>query len=243
MARNTHNANIMAPTLSPLWNRALEGKGYCRTGRPTPSEDLDPAAGGTPQSSADARVRGARRTVLIVEDDPALQRAMTEHVAQMGLDVMIASHYAAARAHLAACTPDLVCVDVGLPTESGHELCEYIRGPLALKRLPIMVTSDFGSPADIAHAEEAGANAFLVKRFSMPQFGNNVAALLVRVPSVVAQLIHTSSTGAVQRSTRGPFAALTVVERPESANDARERRRLARHTRPFGRPREGACSR
>jgi DNA-binding response OmpR family regulator len=233
----------MAHTLSPLWNRALEGTRYFRTGRPTPPEDPGRSiASGERNSGADAQIRGTRRRVLIVEDDPALQKAMIEHVAQMGLDVMIASHYDAARAHLASGTPDLVCVDIGLPTQSGHELCEYIRGPLGLRRLPIMVTSDFGSPADIAHAEEAGANAFLVKRFSMLQFGNNVAALLAGAP-VVAQLIHGSGTGLVHRTVRGPFAALTVVGRPESAHDARERRHHVRRTRPFDRRREGTCSR
>jgi CheY-like chemotaxis protein len=119
-----------------------------------------------------------RPTVLIVEDDPALQKVMREHIARMEVNVLIASHYAAALAHLVAGTPDLACVDIGLPTQSGYELCEYIRGPLGLKLMPIMVTSEFGSPEDMAYAEEAGANAFLVKPFSMPHLGANIAALL-----------------------------------------------------------------
>jgi DNA-binding response OmpR family regulator len=127
---------------------------------------------------ANAQTPRPRRTVLIVEDDPVLRRIMSEHVARMDVRVLIASHYAAALAHLASGTPDLACVDIGLPTESGYELCEYIRGPLGLSLLPIMVTSEFGSPEDMAYAEEAGANAFLVKPFLMTHLGANVAALL-----------------------------------------------------------------
>jgi len=122
-----------------------------------------------------------KRTVLIVEDDPVLRRAMTEHVARMDVRVLTASHYAAALAHLASATPDLVCVDIGLPTESGYELCEYIRGPLGLRIMPIMVTSESGSPEDMAYAEEAGANAFLGKPFSMHELGAQVEALLDRL--------------------------------------------------------------
>ncbi len=131
-----------------------------------------------------------RRTVLIVEDHPAMQNAMSEHVTRMDFDVVTAFHYAAARAHLALSTPDLVCIDIGLPTESGYELCEYIRGPLGLKRLPLLVTSPFGSAAERAHAEEAGANAFLLKPFAMSQLGAYIGKLLNLGPDTRAEVIQ-----------------------------------------------------
>jgi DNA-binding response OmpR family regulator len=118
------------------------------------------------------------RTVLIVEDDPALLKVMSEHLARRAVRVLGASHYAAALAHLALGTPDLACVDIGLPTESGFELCEYMRGPLGLTTLPIMLTSESSWAADMAYAEEAGATAFLRKPFSMPEFEANILALL-----------------------------------------------------------------
>jgi DNA-binding response OmpR family regulator len=124
------------------------------------------------------RFLDARRRVLIVEDDPVLRSAMRAHVARMNIDVFVASHYADARALLEAMKPDLACVDIGLPTESGYELCELIRGPLGLVSMPILVTSGFGSAHERAFAEEAGANVFLAKPFSMRELGSHVAALL-----------------------------------------------------------------
>jgi two-component system OmpR family response regulator len=73
-----------------------------------------------------------------------------------------------------------VCIDLELPTQSGYELCEYIRGPLGLTRVPILVTSDSGLPKDMANAEEVGANAFLKKPFSMRQLAAYVEALFAR---------------------------------------------------------------
>jgi DNA-binding response OmpR family regulator len=123
---------------------------------------------------------GTKRLALIVEDDPALQRAMAERLERMDFEVKGALHYRAAVSELeaAAETPSLVCVDLELPTESGYELCEFIRGPLGLGRVPILVTSDSGSPKGIACAEEAGADAFLKKPFSMREFSSYVEALL-----------------------------------------------------------------
>jgi len=120
-----------------------------------------------------------RRVVLIVEDDPHLQKAMREHLVRMDFEVRVAPHYEAAVGHLtAAGEPSLVCIDIELPTQSGYEVCEYIRGPLGLQGVPILVTSDSGFPEDRACAEEAGANAFLKKPFSMREFGSYVEALL-----------------------------------------------------------------
>ena len=75
-----------------------------------------------------------RRLALIVEDDPALQKAMTERLLRMDFEVKGALHYEAAVGELvAAGEPNLVCVDLELPTRSGYELCEYIRGQLGLE--------------------------------------------------------------------------------------------------------------
>lgn len=122
-----------------------------------------------------------RRLALIVEDDPALQASMSVQLTKMSFDVISAHHYGAAVEQLSEKKPQLVCVDLELPTQSGFELCEYIRGPLGLTRVPILVTSDFGFPGTMASAEEAGANAFLKKPFTMRQLESYVEALLERI--------------------------------------------------------------
>ena len=128
------------------------------------------------------------RFALIVDDDPALQTMMTHHLERMRFDVGRAFHYAAAVLHLGARRPHLVCVNLELPTQSGYELCEYIRGPLGLARVPILATSSSRLARDMASAEEAGANAFLKKPFTMRELTTCVEALLG-----IAQPIYSSS--------------------------------------------------
>jgi DNA-binding response OmpR family regulator len=121
---------------------------------------------------------GVKRTALLVEDDPRLQGAMRTVLARMDFDVLSASHYDAAVGHLALLEPQLVCVDVGLPNKSGYEVCEYIRRSRGFTAVPILVMSEYGHPEDMAHAEDAGGNAFLRKPFSMSQLTNCIRSLL-----------------------------------------------------------------
>lgn len=117
--------------------------------------------------------------VMVVEDDPDLQKAMGAHLEKMDFEVVSALHYGAAVEMLARRVPHLVCIDLELPVQSGYELCEHIRGPLGL-RVPILVTGNSSFPSDMASAEQAGANAFLRKPFSMAQLTDYVETLFLK---------------------------------------------------------------
>jgi DNA-binding response OmpR family regulator len=119
-----------------------------------------------------------RRIALVVDDDPFMQREMAKHLEVAKFTVRMASDFDAAVLHLATCTPDVACIDVGLPGELGYELCEHIRSRAHLVWLPILATSERTRPEDIAHAEEAGASAFLKKPFPMDRLLKYVSALL-----------------------------------------------------------------
>jgi DNA-binding response OmpR family regulator len=119
-----------------------------------------------------------RRLALVVEDDPALQRAMLAELDAAHFDVLAAYDFNTAVRHLARSQPQVVCVDLGLPSASGYEVCEHIRSQPELLSVPILVTSERGFPEDMAHAEEAGANAFLKKPFTMKRLMKYITALL-----------------------------------------------------------------
>lgn len=110
-----------------------------------------------------------RRRALIVEDDPSLLREMFTFLRDgCGFDVLAAQDYRAALGQLQTHEPpDVACIDLVLPRESGYELCEYIRSHPLLGMLPIIVTGKESAPLQLAQAEEVGANAFLKKPFPM----------------------------------------------------------------------------
>ncbi len=130
------------------------------------------------QQGRDEHTYTAQRIALVVDDDPELGQAMAALLANMDFDVVGASHYDEALILLSLRAPDLVCIDVGLPAQSGYDLCEYIRGPMGLSSVPILLMSDWALPQDVASAEEAGASAFLHKPFSMRELTTCVEALV-----------------------------------------------------------------
>lgn len=116
--------------------------------------------------------------MLVVEDDPVLQRLMAKHLEDAHFATTVALDYESAVRHLGKFKPTLACIDLELPRESGYELCEYIRKQPELIYVPILVTSERGYPEDMSNAEEAGANAFLKKPFTMAKLLKYVHALL-----------------------------------------------------------------
>jgi len=121
---------------------------------------------------------GLERVILVVEDDPILQRSMAKALEEANFKVVQALDYESAVRCLRELRPSLACVDLSLPRESGYEVCEYIRKQPELIYIPILVTSDRAFPEDMAHAEEAGANAFLKKPFPMKKLLKYIVALL-----------------------------------------------------------------
>jgi two-component system chemotaxis response regulator CheY len=147
-----------------------------------------------------------------VEDDPKLQNAMSAQLRQMDLDVLVANHYDAAVCQLAAGQPHIICIDVGLPNKSGYELCEHIRDLLRFVDLPILMTSDHGDPGEIAYAENAGANAFLQKPFSMRQLAHCIESLLnaSRAATPMSSRLQAQVSRSIRVATRGHARALGV---------------------------------
>jgi DNA-binding response OmpR family regulator len=119
-------------------------------------------------SSVGARAEAVRRVALVVEDEPLLRERIRAWLDSEKFDVVCASEYSSALAAMESCTPEIACVDLTLPRESGLELVEAIRKHTQGARLPIVVMSDRHSPEDMADAEAAGANAFLKKPFARP---------------------------------------------------------------------------
>ncbi|MDP9151546.1 MAG: response regulator [Myxococcota bacterium] len=119
-----------------------------------------------------------KRVVLLVEDHPTQREAIRRCLAENNFQVQTTADYHGAIKLLTGLVPDLVCLDLTLPRESGFELCEHIRGDNRMQFVPILVISDRSSPEDMAQAEEVGANAFLKKPFTRDKLLKYVGVLL-----------------------------------------------------------------
>jgi two-component system, OmpR family, KDP operon response regulator KdpE len=105
--------------------------------------------------------RAAR--ILLVDDEPSIQRALTPLLASRGYEVDNATTGQAALRAIGHAAPDLIVLDLGLPDVEGTEVCRRIRRQSAV---PIIVLSARGSDPDKIAALDQGADDYVTKPFS-----------------------------------------------------------------------------
>ena len=106
-------------------------------------------------------------TILIVDDEPAILRALFTVLDAHGYATIEAQSGERAVARVASNTPDLVILDLGLPDIDGQEVIRRIRSFDA--GTPILVLSAHGDDASKVAALDAGADDYVPKPFSMPE--------------------------------------------------------------------------
>jgi two-component system KDP operon response regulator KdpE len=116
-------------------------------------------------------------TVLVVDDDPALVRALSINLRARGYEVHGASTGAGALALAAAHPPHAVVLDLGLPDMDGSEVIAGLRG---WTDVPILVLSAREQSRDKVAALDAGADDFVVKPFGMDELLARLRAAIRR---------------------------------------------------------------
>jgi two-component system, OmpR family, response regulator len=131
-------------------------------------------------------------TILIVEDDPGIQRLVSELLRNEGFSVEAAGNATAMDAILAQTRPDLVILDLMLPGEDGLSICRRLH---AHERFPILILSAKSDEVDRVVGLETGADDYLVKPFGPRELIARVRAMLRRGPRIQAPLVRRFSVG------------------------------------------------
>ena len=118
------------------------------------------------------------RSALVVEDDPEVRKLVRKSLERLDFAVTEARTGKEAMDLLAKLQPELVCLDLMLPEQSGYEICEHIRRTTGLRHVPVLVISARALPEDRAHAEEVGADGYLIKPFTFSDFTAKVTQLM-----------------------------------------------------------------
>jgi two-component system KDP operon response regulator KdpE len=127
-------------------------------------------------------------TILVVDDDPHIARALRINLAAHGYEVQCVPDGAAALRQAAATVPDLVVLDLGLPDMDGTEVIAGLRG---WTDAPILILSGRDSSADKIKALDAGADDYVTKPF-------DVGELLARVRAVTRRQNPETDTPVVE---------------------------------------------
>jgi DNA-binding response OmpR family regulator len=117
-------------------------------------------------------------TVLIIEDDPTMLRALKDNFEFKGYSVITASDGEAGLNAALDSKPDLILLDIMLPKINGYEICRLIREQEL--EMPIIMLTAKGEESDIVLGLNLGADDYVTKPFSIKELLARAAAFLRR---------------------------------------------------------------
>jgi two-component system KDP operon response regulator KdpE len=113
--------------------------------------------------------------ILVIDDDPALRRALRLALQHSGYDVVTAANGEQGMSDAALVAPDVIVLDLGLPDIDGLTVCSRIR---EWSDVAIIVLSAADSELRKVAALDGGANDYVTKPFGMAELEARIRASL-----------------------------------------------------------------
>jgi two-component system, OmpR family, KDP operon response regulator KdpE len=124
--------------------------------------------------------------ILVVDDEPQIQRFLKPALNAAGYDVIEALSGAEALKAVATAAPDVIILDLGLPDMDGKEVIAQIRG---WSRLPIIILSARDRESEKIAALDLGADDYVEKPFG-------IGELTARIRTALRHKTHESAPAA-----------------------------------------------
>ena len=120
--------------------------------------------------------------ILVVEDDRILREALRYNLVAAGYEVVVASDGGEGLVSARQSSPDVVVLDLMLPSLSGMEVCKALRRDGSI--LPIIMLTARDSEIDRIGGLESGADDYVTKPFSMRELIARVTAQIRRMQMI-----------------------------------------------------------
>jgi CheY-like chemotaxis protein len=116
--------------------------------------------------------------ILLADDSPQALRLGEQILTAQGMEVVSVTDGAVALRRLGDVNPDLLIVDVFLPTKSAFDLARFMKADPAFRDIPIVFAAAPVDTFDEQDARNAGADAILRKPFEASGLLDTVQTLL-----------------------------------------------------------------
>lgn len=116
--------------------------------------------------------------ILVIDDDPALQKLVVTLLQRADFDPVSAMNATEAAGILKKPPlPDIVVLDLMLPEVSGIDFLKQMRAKTVYDALPVIILSALADPTQIRDGLAAGADRYLTK----PYLANNLVKTIQEV--------------------------------------------------------------
>jgi len=119
-------------------------------------------------------------TILLVEDEPAIQELIAANLMRAGHHVVRAGDAETAQRIVRDALPDLILLDWMLPGMSGVEFARRLRAEERTRGIPLIMLTARGEEQDKVAGLEAGADDYITKPFSPRELVARIKAVLRR---------------------------------------------------------------
>lgn len=117
-------------------------------------------------------------TVLIVDDDPVIQRLLRVSFEMEGYEVIVGVDGVDGLEKARSEHPDIVVLDIMMPRMSGLDVAKALKADAATASIPVLLLSARAQEADLRAGDESGADDYLTQPFDPFQLLQRVELLL-----------------------------------------------------------------
>ena len=105
-------------------------------------------------------------SILIIEDDASVCELLFSSLTKSGYRVSATQSGEAALTQIEEDPPDLVVLDLNLPSMSGLDVCRVMRQDPWMSKIPVLMLTARGQTRDRELPERMGASRFMTKPFA-----------------------------------------------------------------------------
>ena len=150
-----------------------------------------------PASTADS---SAREKLLVVEDDPAIQRMISDYFRHVGYDVLTAGDGEIGVRLALNDQPTVMILDLMLPKIDGLTVCRQVRE--RYPTLPIIMLTAKDDVVDKVLGLEMGADDYMTKPFSLRELEARLKSVLRRTRAKVSDKVDSDQAPIVRGNLR-----------------------------------------
>ena len=109
------------------------------------------------------------KTVLIVEDDPAARKLITEFLDYNGFETIAVGSGEEALPVAVADRPDLVVLDIGLPGIDGWETLRRLQTISITSKIPVVMVTAYDAVEDLIRGYSSGVSYYIAKPYQQEE--------------------------------------------------------------------------